>query len=158
MQFRLYSPPQHLETVLALYRRAIHGLDEGLYDEGQRLAWSGWGNDPRRAAALLAQGVTLLACKEGQVLGFAQLLPVDCINMLYVDPAHGRQGVASALVSQLEGRALEAQVATLHTRASRASQPLFLRMGYSPGQEEWVMANGTSLPRRRMIKALSPGA
>lgn len=154
MHFSPYDPEQHLQGVLSLYKRAIRGLDEGLYDARQRLAWSAWGHEPRRAAQLLAQGETLLVTNNTQLLGFAQLLPVDCINMLYVDPAHGRQGVGTALVAEMEARAIHSGVAVLQTRASRASQPLFTRMGFTAGREEWVQAQGISLPRRLMVKLL----
>lgn len=156
MQFSPFDPEQHVQEVLRLYKRAIRGLDEGLYDARQRLAWSAWGNEPRRAARLLAQGQTLLAFNNTQLLGFAQLLPVDCINMLYVDPAHGRQGVGAALVAEMEARAMHSGVVALQTRASRASQPLFARMGFTARREEWVQAQGVSLPRRLMVKPLSP--
>ncbi|TVP53894.1 MAG: GNAT family N-acetyltransferase [Halomonadaceae bacterium] len=150
-----FVPQQHLQAVLYLYRKAVSTLDDNLYNFQQRHAWEAWGHDSQRAGKLLAQGVTLLALSDGQLTGFVQRWPEDCINMLYVDPAYSRQGIATALVSLMEDQARLAGVELLHTRASKASQPLFQRRGFSAKQQEWVRTQGVSLPRMHMVKVLT---
>jgi len=155
MDYQPFQAEKHLDALLILYHRAIRGLDDGLYDARQRQAWAAWGKEPGRATTLLARGITLVAVRNDQLLGFGQLWPADQINMLYVDPAAGRRGLGSDLIRQLEQHAVAQQVPLLFTRASRASQPVFRRAGFEVVAEEWVNARGVSLPRVRMVKRLT---
>lgn len=149
-----FDAQQHLKRVLALYQRAIRALDDALYSPRERHAWESWGQDPKRTGQLLAQGITLLGVNDGQLMGFAQLWPRNCINMLYLDPAFGRQGVATGLVARMEAEARLAGVVWLNTRASKASRPLFQRLGFVVRQQEWVRAQGVNLARAHMVKRL----
>lgn len=128
--FRQLLPGDGTQPLLALYRRAIAGIDDGLYTEPEKELWMEWADTPRVADRILREGITLLAEREGQLQGFAQLTPGPLINMLYVDPGHGRQGVGMALIHAMETIARHRGAERLHTRASHASRPLFQRAGF----------------------------
>ncbi|MEQ6885967.1 GNAT family N-acetyltransferase [Salicola sp. Rm-C-2C1-2] len=150
-------PHDDSAPLLSLYRRSIAAVDNGLYSATQRHAWTQWAADAASADAQLRQGVTVVAFADGSAIGFAQLCPLTLINMLYVDDGWQRHGVGKSLVIQLETVARENRVATLVTRASDASLPLFLRLGFQTVRREQVVAgNGVSLMRTVMHKSLMP--
>ena len=47
--------------------------------------------------------MTLVAVIDGAVAGFASLLGVDVLDLLYVDPRFARRGVGAALIDALTG-------------------------------------------------------
>ena len=146
---------QATDPLLALYRRAIAGIDDGLYSKAEKQLWGQWADTPERANRMLRQGVTLLATREGQLLGFGQIMPDYLINMLYVDPNAARQGVGSALVAVMERIARRHGAVSLYTRASHASRPLFQRAGFVPENRELIpAATGIRIARTVMVKDL----
>ena len=155
LTFARLGPAETSTPLLALYRRAIARIDDGLYSESEKQLWSQWADAPDVAGRLLRQGITLLAMREGQVLGFGQMIPDGLINMLYVDPDASRQGVGSALVSALEQIDRRRGGVRLYARASHASRPLFQRAGFSESGRESIQAStDVQITRTLMVKDL----
>ena len=155
IQYRRFETETDLAVVLALYRRAINHIDTSRYSEAQRQAWLYWSQRPELARERLCQGVTILAMQDQQLLGFAQLNPADLINMLYVDPAHERQGLGSTLIDVLEQISARAGVTLIRTRASDVSLALFQRKGFRAQKRENMDVGGTPLARTTLYKPLS---
>ncbi|WP_077529013.1 GNAT family N-acetyltransferase [Vreelandella utahensis] len=141
--------------LLRLYRRSIGSVDEGVYSAAQRRAWAQWAADATSADAQLRQGLTVMALADGSTVGFAQLCPAHLVNMLYVDESWQRLGIGRNLVTQLETVAHQSGIATLTTRASDVSLPLFLCLGFEPVHREQIRAgDGVTLTRTLMHKPL----
>lgn len=141
--------------LLALYRRAIARMDDGLYSESEKQRWSQWADVVEVADGLLRQGLTLLATREERLQGFGQLMPDGLINMLYVDPDVSRQGVGSAIVATMEQIARHRGDVRLYTRASHASRPLFRRAGFlADGRESIQASTDVRIARTAMVKDL----
>ncbi|XOZ33831.1 GNAT family N-acetyltransferase [Halomonadaceae bacterium KBTZ08] len=153
IRYQRLRPEMNTSSLLALYRRSIASVDDRLYSPSQRHAWAQWATDPASADAQLRRGLTIMALVDGSAVGFAQLYPADLVNMLYVDDGWQKRGIGTTLVTQLETIARRQGVATLATRASDASLPLFQRLGFMPAQREQVVAgNGVTLMRTLMRK------
>ena len=144
-----------IAPLLALYRRAINGIDQGLYSGLERQIWREWADVPGVADRLFRQGITLLATREEQLEGFGQIMPDFGINMLYVDPASGRQGVGSALIRAMEQIARHQGAPRIHTRASHASRPVFQRSGFvAAGPDSIRASTHVRVDRTIMVKDL----
>lgn len=153
IRYQRLRPEMNTAPLLTLYRRSIASVDDGLYSPSQRLAWAQWAEDAVSADVQLRRGLTIMALADGSAVGFAQLHPAHLVNMLYVDDGWQKQGIGTTLVNQLETIARQQGVATLTTRASDASLPLFQRLGFVPAQREQVVAdNGVTLMRTLMQK------
>lgn len=150
---RRYAP-QDAAELAALFRSAIGTLAASRYDAAQRAAWAASADDLAAFGARLARGVTLVAHRGGAAVAFAQLAPVDHVEMLYVAPAWARRGVGSALIAQLERLARAARASVLSADASALARPVFARAGFSLIAAESVLCDGVSLPRFRMCKPL----
>ena len=100
VSFRPYLPADG-ERCAAIFRDAIEFSAAEDYDDDQRAAWAARADDEAAFGARLAGQLTIVATLEGFVVGFASLIGTDQLDMLYVDPAAGRQGVGAALVDAL---------------------------------------------------------
>jgi putative acetyltransferase len=104
-----------------------------VYDARQIEAWAGpadvdltgWDDRRRRATTLVVQAA------DGTVVGFADLLPDGLVDMLFVHPRAGGQGVARRLVTTLKDEARARGLTSLHTFASRSARPAFERFGFA---------------------------
>ena len=100
------------------------------YDDDQRAAWASRADDEDAFDARLAGQLTIVATLEGLVVAFASLKGADQLDMLYVDPAGGRQGVGAALVDALVRLPRRAAPSASTAEASDVSKPLFERMKF----------------------------
>jgi GNAT superfamily N-acetyltransferase len=90
------------------------------------------------------------------LIGFAQLDPADArLRALFVEGDLQQRGVGSALLAEIERRALQRGLARLHGAMSLNAVPFYLRAGFRPrpGPERLVAA-GVPVPVLRMEKDL----
>jgi putative acetyltransferase len=141
--------PADAKRCAAIFRDAIDMLAADDYSDEQREAWASRADDAMAFGARLADCLTLLALVDHEVAGFASLKNLDLIEMLYVDPAYGRRGVATALIDALARIALSRGATKLTSEVSDNAKPLFDREGFvaqrrnlNPIGDEWL-ANTT---------------
>jgi GNAT superfamily N-acetyltransferase len=92
------------------------------------------------------------------LLGFAQLDPTDArLRALFVDGDFQQRGVGTALLAEIERRALQRGLTRLHGAMSLNAVPFYLRAGFRPrpGPERLVAA-GVPVAVLRMEKDLHP--
>ncbi|MFE8071973.1 GNAT family N-acetyltransferase [Marinobacteraceae bacterium S3BR75-40.1] len=155
--FRRYRASHDAVRANDIYCHAIETLTDDYYSREQRQVWADWGSDGERLSKLLSQGITIVAETPQTLAGFAQLFPLYQVNMLYVRPECGRQGIGSQLLTILESLATRLGQRSLTTRASRASRPVFERAGFVVDRREIATRNGIELEGFRMSKPLEPG-
>jgi putative acetyltransferase len=154
MSLRPYDPAD-AEALAAAYRAAVTGLGPAAYGPEHVAVWASYPADLEEFRARLMRGITMVAEAEGRPVGFAQLDPLDHVQFLYVDPAFGRRGFATALYTLLELFARQSGAAALTTAASRVSRPFFEKMGFEAVEPEYVPWGGLTFERFVMRKALS---
>lgn len=144
--------PADAPALTTLYRASIEMLAEEDYSADQREAWAARADEPAFARRLTG-GLTLVAIVGNRPAGFASLEGADRIAMLYVDPEHARQGVATLLVDALVKLAGSRGAAVLKVDASDTAQPLFQTLGFVatvrnmvPVGDEWL--GNTSMERK----------
>lgn len=105
------------------------------YTEDAVRAWApdvidldSWGR--RRAAAH-----TSVACVDSRVIGFSDVTDDGLLDMLFVHPDHGGEGVARALVRQVLKEAADMGLRRVVTHASRTARPAFERFGFVVDRE-----------------------
>ena len=91
-----------------------------------------------------------MAAQNDRILGFIEYLPeqnhLDC---LFTDPAHQRQGVASALLSAVLPQADADKTVTADVSA--AALPFFKKQGFILQHQNQIQRNGLVLINYRMI-------
>lgn len=140
----------------ALLRRSVQALAADHYSAEALAAWAPAAIDQQAWAARLAGQSTIVAWRNAAMAGFISYDATGDIDLLYTDPGHARQGVASALLRSAEA-ALRAQaVEALTTAASRVAMPVFRAQGFTITAEERVRRAGVEIARYRMRKSVRP--
>lgn len=137
-----------------IFRDAIEFSAADDYDDDQRAAWAARADDEAAFGAKLGRQLTIVATLEGFVVAFASLEGTDKLDMLYVDPAAGRQGVGAALVDALVRLAEARGAKRLTAEASDVSKPLFERLGFSADRRSLVRLDDQWLAHTSMTRAL----
>ena len=134
-------------ALLAITRRAIRSTGPAAYTAEQVRVWLETQDDPDVFATRAAQGaVILIAAREDDTpLAFALCEPDGHVDMLYCDPAHARQGLASSLLAALQIWARQTELSHLYAEASELARPVFERAGYRVGERRDFVLNGVAI-------------
>ena len=161
--------PDDMPALIDLFRRSVLLGAAEHYDVRQRQAWIAVAKDEEAFAVRLDDAATVMAERAdtiivgpslagvaeraGTPLGFASFGD-ERIDMLYVDPAHHRQGVARALIEAVELIALTSGIERLSVDASDAAEPFFAALGYLRLRRNRVERAGVVLANTTMEKRL----
>ena len=129
VELRAYTDDD-AQATLVIFLRAVRETAKVHYSPEQVEAWAGDSGDLDSWAAARAAPNTQLAIIDGQVVGFTDLDDHGYIDMLFVDPDFGRQGIGSALLESVVALARDRGLPVLTTFASLTSRPVFERHGF----------------------------
>lgn len=113
-----------------VFQRAVRETARAHYSPVQVEDWAAEGEDLDSWSAARAAAETHVAVVDGHIAGFVDLDDKGHIDMLFVDPDFGRQGVASALLAHVVALARQRGLPALTTFASLTSRPVFERGGF----------------------------
>ncbi len=147
---RRYQPADTAATA-RVFHEAVTRTAACYYDEQQIAAWSNGSVDFDRWNARRSSAWTLVAESAREVVGFCDLAKDGEIDMLYVHPDHGGQGIARSLVEQVLAKARSLEIPTVTVRASRAAKPVLCRFGFVADHENIAnTVNGVRVPNFTM--------
>ncbi len=157
MELRDYRPEDAGPT-LAVFRRAVRTTAARDYTPEQVAAWAPDDLDPvawaeRRARARTRVAV-LADVLDGAVAGFTDVDAAGYVDMLFVDPAAARRGVATALLAWAEATARADGATELRTHASVTARPFFAAHGFVVEAEQHPVRRGVTLTNYRMRRPL----
>ncbi|MBP2487699.1 putative acetyltransferase [Rhizobium leguminosarum] len=89
---------------------------------------------------------------DGQPAGFSDLTGDGCLDMMFVHPEFQGLGIASHLLSRVEGEALKLGFSRIYTEASRTARPFFERKGFRVITKQIVEKRGQGLENFLMEK------
>jgi putative acetyltransferase len=141
-------------TMIEVFRASVRLTARRDYSEEQVRAWAPDEIDADTWAKRYDTRLAWVAEIETHVVGFIELKARGHLDMLYVHPAHQRQGVATALLAQLEAAAREEGAETLFTEASITARPFFERRGFILIAPQTVTVRGERFVNFRMEKRL----
>ena len=127
MNLRQISIKDQLE-LKKVYFDSIQSLDEKIYSQEQKIAWSSqaW-NNPNFDKSI-TRGKGWLISKQGIIIAFATRHPTDRIALFYCKGKYQRKGYGSKLLHKLEDEAKKEGLDSLYTEASLISYEYFLKM------------------------------
>jgi putative acetyltransferase len=139
-----------LDAVMSVFLRSVRGVASRDYDAGQIAAWAQVDRDVWSRRRL--DRPTWVALIDGVIAGFIDLEGSGHIDMLFVDPACQRRGVASVLLDTVENAARVQRLAVLDTDASITARPFFEKHGFQIVRSQEVALRGQRLTNFRMEK------
>ena len=126
---------------------AVREIASQHYSASQIEAWAQV--DEARWRQKLAGSRVLVATVDQRPVGFVTAIGTY-IDLLFVDPGHSRQGIASALLQELF---TQTPAGTLTVEASLTAKVCFERLGFRVIAEQEVEARGERFMNYRMEKA-----
>lgn len=142
-------------AMIAVFRRAVRVLAAADYEAAALAAWAPEEIDVGAWTARHAGKTAFVAESAGTVAGFSDLAPFGHVDMLFVDPAFARRGVATALLARVEAKAAGRGLSRLTAEASLTARPVFERAGFVVVAAQVVTVRGQSLRNFRMEKGLA---
>jgi putative acetyltransferase len=143
----------NLDAVMSVFLRSVRGVACRDYDAGQIAAWAQVDRDVWSRRRL--DRPTWVALVDDVIAGFIDLESSGHIDMLFVDPARQRSGVASALLDTVENVVRVQRLAVLETDASITARPFFETHGFQVVRTQDVALRGQRLMNFRMEKRFS---
>lgn len=150
--------PTDIKRCLAIFRVSIKELASEDYSDDQCDAWIARADDAAAFGKRLSEALTLLASIDGAIAGFASLKGTSEIDMLHVDPAFARRGVATSLVDALTRLAQARGVEQISAEVSDTAKPLFEKQGFSAQRRNLAAIGEQWLGNTTMTKPFAKGA
>ena len=136
-----------------IFYDAIHISAGSAYDAAARAAWCPKVPGGPIWDQRLKNAITLVAEDMDQPMGFMSLLPdVGHIDLAFVDPAHGRNGIASMLCRHIELHARSLGFDRLTTDASLLAEHMFASRGWTVVKRQEIERRGVILRNCQMEK------
>jgi putative acetyltransferase len=157
MELRVYRD-EDCGATRAVFERAVRLTALADYSEEQVEAWapSDFGaSDLANWGAERSAAQTVVAAEGDQVLGFSDLVDGRLLDMLYVDPAAGRRGIGTALLTEIISLARDAGAPEIETYASLTARPLFERHGFTVVEQCTPVVSGITMTNFRMRRPMA---
>ena len=137
-----------------VYFDSIQSLDEKIYSQEQKRAWSSqaWNNSNFNKS--ITKGRGWLLSKKGIIIAFATRYPFDRIALFYCKGKFQRKGYGSKLLHKLENEAKKEGLDSLSTEASLISYELFRKNEWEIIRKEKIIINNIFFERYKMTKTL----
>lgn len=136
-------------VLVTLFHDTVHQICRGDYTPAQLDAWAGGQVDLAAWDRSFLAHDTLVACKDGIIVGFADMDETGYLDRLYVHKDYQRQAVAKTLCSALEARNGGPDFTT---HASRTARAFFIAQGYHVVRSQRVLRQGQLLTNFVMEK------
>ena len=137
-----------------VYFDAIQSLDEKIYNQDQKRAWSSQAWDNPNFDKSITQGKGWLLSEKEIIIAFAIRYPNYKIALFYCKGEFQRRGCGSKLLHKLEDEAKKEGLDYLLTEASLISYKLFLKNEWKILRKEKVIINNIFFERYKMTKII----
>jgi putative acetyltransferase len=144
------AQPSDVAAIAAIFHRTVKEVNAGDYTPAQIQAWAGEAPDPGKWLARLAQKMTFVCERDGEVVGFAEFEETGHIDAVYVHADHQGKGVATELLGQIETEADRRGIVRLFTEASITARPFFEARGFTVVARQEVEYRGSRFINFRM--------
>ena len=137
-----------------VYFDSIQSLDEKIYSQEQKRAWSSqaWNNPNFDKSITEGKGWVLI--EKGIIIAFATRYPKDRISLFYCKAKFQRKGCGTKLLHKIEEQAKNEGLSYLSTEASLISYKLFIKNKWKIIRKETVNINNYFFERYRMFKII----
>ena len=147
MQIRRYTPAD-CPAMAALFYDTVHRVNCRDYTPEQLDVWATGQVDLDKWNRSFLAHLTLVAMKDGILVGFGDMDSTGYLDRLYVHADYQGQGIATALCDALE----KAVPGPITTHASITAKPFFQGRGYRVVKAQQVQRQGILLTNYVMEK------
>jgi putative acetyltransferase len=146
------ATPNDAPAIATLYRDTVKKIKSHDYAPAQIEAWAGAAPDEEKWRERQTNRTTFVDEHDGTVRGFGELEDNGHIGAVYVHADWQGEGIASALLNEMEKEAVAHGVTSLSTEASITAQPFFAKLGFETLSAQDVEYRGQLFRNYRMRK------
>ena len=119
-----------LSAIRELFRRTIQVINSNDYTKEQVEVWSAGADNTKRWGESIENQYFIVAEIDGVVTGFSSITTEGYLDFMYVHKNYQRVGVASALLDEIERKAIEQMNAEIFSHVSKTAKGFFEKMGF----------------------------
>ncbi|WP_054706079.1 GNAT family N-acetyltransferase [Bacillus sp. JCM 19041] len=152
--------PKDTIALLDLFYETIHTVNRRDYTKEQINAWAPIDKKAEKRVTWersLLKNSSYIARLNNRIVGFCDMDEDGYVDRLFVHCEFQGEGIASALLYQLEKKAKEKQIGEMRTHASITATPFFKKRGWLVLREQTVTINDVKLTNYLMMKKLIDG-
>ena len=139
-------------AIAVLFHDTVRKINNRDYPSAQIEAWAGAAPDEEKWRERQSNRTTFVEVGDGIIRGFGELQDDGHIGAVYVHAAYQGQGIATALLQELEKEAGARGFTCLSTEASITAQPFFAKLGFETIAAQDVEYRGQIFRNYRMRK------
>ena len=150
-----------IDEIKKLYYDTVTTVNAKDYDENQIKAWikpfletDTTTKDKRKFADKIIEQYFIVAMIDNIIGGFASLEDNGYLDFMYVHKDYQRQGIAKALLTELENYAHEKNIEELDAVVSITARGFFEKYGFVKIREDIVEVRGAIFHDNIMVKKL----
>jgi putative acetyltransferase len=143
-----------LDAIAYLFRHTIQTAASNDYSAQEIASWSEGAKNTDNWLKRIDTHHYLLVKVEDKLIGMASLDNTGYLDVIYVHPQHQGKGIASALLSKMEDKAIEDGHDVITSDVSITAKPFFLHKGYRIVKPQLVLCRGVVLRNYNVKKAL----
>lgn len=141
--------PSDCKHLAKLFYQTVHSINAKDYTDEQLNAWATGNVDMEGWNRSLSENFSLVAMKDGIIIGFGDIDRTGYLDRLYVHKDYQNQGIATAICDKLE---YAFQASKITTHASITAKPFFLHRGYTIIKKQQVIRSNVPLTNYVMEK------
>ncbi|WP_422661066.1 GNAT family N-acetyltransferase [Paenibacillus sp. EC2-1] len=148
---------EDINQIVNLFYDTVHSVNKKDYTIKQLNVWAPPGEQVtirERWRESMHRNITLVALVGETIVGFSDMTINGHLDRLYIHKDYLKQGIATALVHNLENEARKLKLAEIDTEASITAKPFFERKDYKVIHKQSVERSGILLTNYIMIKSL----
>ena len=141
-----------LEKITHLFRETVLHINSKDYSQSQVEIWSSGADNTEKWKQRIEQQYFILAQMENQIVGFASISPDGYLDVFYVHKDFQKQGVAKALLKEIEKQAKIQKNKEITSEISITALPFFEKNGFKVVKEQRKELKGTIFINYLMVK------
>jgi putative acetyltransferase len=143
-----------IPAIIALYRGTVHSVNSLDYSPEQISAWASGAENIERWKTAINEQFFVIAEINGSIAGFSSIAPDGYLDFLYVHKDYQREGIGTALLGEIENKAIAQNNLQIYSHVSSTAKGLFERKGYIHKDDINDIYKGVLFVNALMIKRL----
>jgi putative acetyltransferase len=148
----IQADKSNVAEITELFYNTIQNINIKDYPQDEIEDWSSWHSDTDKWIDKINEQYFTVAKNNKTIVGFGSLAKDGYLDFMFVHKDYQRQGIASALLTELEKRAIEQKNDLIYSDVSITARGFFENNGFKVEKQQLKKSKKKELINFRMIK------